>query len=171
VASLILRGPTYYIQHMVSGKAKRVSTGTDTLQIAKEKLRQFESAQARGEDHPLPTKTPIADVLTAYIEHIRTTKTAKTVQTDIYYLRDTFGPVCEALTLTSRKLSAAKKKRPPKPGQDRRRKSPVIAAKYFEAINTAQISAFIDGQMTSRGLAPKTGNRIRDTLSALFSWQ
>lgn len=30
----------YYIQHMVSGTARRVSTGTESLQIAKEKLRQ-----------------------------------------------------------------------------------------------------------------------------------
>ena len=44
---------------------------------------------------PLPSQTPIADVLTAYVKHIRATKTAKSAQTDIYYLRDAFGPVCE----------------------------------------------------------------------------
>ena len=31
-----------------------------SLQLAKEKLRQFESAQANGEALPLPTRTPIA---------------------------------------------------------------------------------------------------------------
>jgi hypothetical protein len=39
-------------------------------QLAKEKLRRFESAQARGESS-LPTKTPIADVLSAYVAHTR----------------------------------------------------------------------------------------------------
>jgi integrase len=45
-----------------------------------------------------------------------------------------------------------------------------VEAIHFEAITTAQISAFISGRMTNRGLAPKTGNRLRDTLSALFTW-
>lgn len=53
VASLIERGlkpdTTFYIQYMESGKARRVSTGTGNLKIAEEKLRQFESAPARGE--------------------------------------------------------------------------------------------------------------------------
>jgi hypothetical protein len=155
---------------MASGKAKRLSIGTESLQIAKEKLRQFESAQARGGTPGLPTKSAIPDLLAAYVVHIRSAKTPKSAQTDIYYLRDAFGPVCDGLKVISRRLSAQTNKRPAKPGQDRRRKAPVIESPYFEAITTAQISAFIAGRMASRGLAPKTGNRIRDTLSALFSW-
>src|SRR5262249_7601467 len=61
-------------------------------------------------------------------------------------------------------------KRPPKPGQDRRRKAAVIEAPHFEAVTTAMISDFIAGRMANRGLKPKTGNRIRDTLSSLYSW-
>jgi integrase len=167
MASLVQRpgGGSFYIQYRVSGKLKRKCTGTDILQI-----RIFESAQARGQAGDLPTRTPVADVLTGYVEHARIAKKPKSVQTDIYYLRDAFGPICEALRITSRKISGKAKKRPPKPGQDRRRTAPVIEASHFEAITTAQISEFITGRMTSRGLAPKTGNRIRDTLSALFSW-
>ncbi len=120
MASLIQRPdrPTWYLQYYVSGKLKRVSTGTDSFQIAREKLRQFESAQARGMELPLPSKTPIADVVTAYVNHIRAVKTAKSAQTDVYYLRDAFGPICDGLKITSRKISAKTKKRPPKPGQD-----------------------------------------------------
>lgn len=44
-------------------------------QIAEEKLRQFESARMRGDDFPLPTRMPIADTVTAYVEHIRAVKT------------------------------------------------------------------------------------------------
>lgn len=172
MASLIQRpdSSTYYIQFMVSGKAKRVSTGTESLQIAKEKLRQFESAQARGDVLPLPTRTPIADVLTAYVSHVRAVKTAKSAQTDVYYLRDAFGPICDAVKVTSRIVSAKAKKRPPKPGQDRRRKAPVIEANSFEQISTADIAGFISGQVKSRGLAPKTANRYREILTRLFNW-
>jgi hypothetical protein len=152
MASLVQRGPIYYIQFYIAGKLKRVSTSSDVLQVAKEKLRQFESAQARGDALPLPTRTPIADVVTAYVEHIRTIKTPKSAQTDIYYLRDMFGPICKALEITSRKVGAKSKRRPPKPGQDRRRKAPVIEANAFEQITTADISSFIAGRMASRGL-------------------
>jgi integrase len=170
VASLIVRNSVFYIQFMASGKAKRISTGTESLQIAKEKLRQFESAQANGNDNPLPTRTPIDGVVTAYVSHIRNVKTAKSAQTDIYYLRDAFGPICEALKITSRKVSAKTKKRPPKPGQDRRRKAAVIAAVCFEQISTSDIATFISGQVMSRGLAPKTANRYREILTRLFNW-
>ncbi len=70
MASLIKRGKTYYLQDRLSGKLKRWSLRTDVLQIAKEKLRQYESAKLHGVDSPLPTRTSIADVLTAYVEHI-----------------------------------------------------------------------------------------------------
>lgn len=172
MASLIQRPDSsiYYIQFAVSGKAKRRSTGTDSLQVAKEKLRQFESARARGEDSPLPTRTPIASVITAYVSHIRSVKTGKSAQTDTYYLRDAFGPICDALQVNSRKVSAKVKKRPPKPGQDRRRRTAVIEASCFEQITTADIAAFISSRMKSRGLAPKTANRYREILTRLFNW-
>jgi integrase len=172
VASLIQRPgfSTYYIQHMVSGKAKRFSTGTDSLQIAKEKLRQFESACLRGNDSPLPSKTPIATVVAAYVSHIRSVKTGKSAQTDTYYLRDAFGPICPELEINSRKVSEQTKKRPPKPGQDRRRKAQRIEAQWFEQITTADIAGFVSGQVKNRGLAPKTANRYREILTRLFSW-
>jgi hypothetical protein len=62
------------------------------------------------------------------------------------------------------------KKRPPKPGQDRRRKPQVIEATCFEQITTAQVAAFISGQVASRVLAPKTANRYREILTRLFNW-
>jgi len=43
MASLMQRpgSPVYYIQYYLCRKMKRVSTGTDVLQLAKEKLRQY----------------------------------------------------------------------------------------------------------------------------------
>jgi integrase len=170
MASLRKRGSCFYLSYYVGGREIRKSLDTDNLQIAKERLRQFESAQLRGDNIPLPTRTPIADVVTAYVSHIRTVKTPKSAQTDIYYLRDAFGPICPALQITSRKPSLAAKKRPPKDGQDRRRRALVIEAPCFEQIATAHVSEFITGQVQSRGLAPKTANRYREILCRLFNW-
>ena len=170
MASLLKRGSIYYLSYYVGGTEIRTSLDTDSFQIAKERQRQFESAQLRGEDIPLPTRTPITDFVTAYVNHIRTVKTPKSAQTDICYLRDAFGPICMALEITSRKPSLAAKKRPPKDGQDRRRRALVIEAPCFEQITTAQVSEFISGQVQIRGLAPKTANRYREILYRLFNW-
>jgi len=170
MASLKKRGEFYYIQFYRSGKQRRISTETDVLQLAKEKLRQFETAEFRGIENPLPTRTPIADIVSEYVEHIRLIKTPKSAQTDCYYLRDVFGPVCPALEIVSRKPSKKAKKRPPKPGQDRRHVPQRIEAPSFEQITTADIATFISGQVRSRGLAPKTANRYREILVRLFNW-
>ena len=82
VASLIQRNGTYYITDRLSGKIVRRSQRTDSVQIAKEKLRQYQSAQLRGEDIPLPTRTSIAQVVGEYVRHIRTFKTGKSAHTD-----------------------------------------------------------------------------------------
>lgn len=173
MASLIKRefqgGPVWYIQFYRGGKQKRLKA-SDNFQIAKEKLRRFDSAEARGELNHLPTNTPLAEIVTAYVQHIRSVKTPKSAQTDIYYLRDVFGPMCEALRVTSRKLNPNRMKRPPKPGQDRRFKAAVIEPTCFEAITTADIATFVASRMQSRGLAPKTANRYREILTRLFNW-
>ena len=170
MASLVKRSETYYLQWYVGRKLRRRSLRTDVLQIAKEKLRQFESAQHRGIDDSLPTRTPIADVVNAYVEHVRGVKTPKSAQTDVYYLREAFGAACPALEITSRRVTEASRKRPRKPGQDRRCNPVTLEAACFEAITTADVATFIGAHTRSRGLAPKTGNRYREIIVRLFNW-
>ncbi len=170
MASLVKRNKKYYVQWRVGGKIKRRSLWTDNLQIAKEKLRQFESAQVRGEELPLPTRTDITEIISRYAEHMRTIKTAKSAQTDIYYLRQVFGPICPALQINSRKSSIRSMKKPPKPGQDRRFKMSTLDISHLEEITTADIANFIGAHVRSRGLAPKTANRYREVLHTFFSW-
>ena len=105
MASLVKRGNNHYFQWRVGKKIKRRSLRTDSLQIAEEKLRQFESAQVRGDELPLSRRTKVTDIVTLYAKHIRTIKTAKSSQTDIYYLRQVFGPICQALQINIRKAS------------------------------------------------------------------
>jgi integrase len=171
MAWLIKRGPVYYIRYSQGKRSskRKISTNTGNFQLAKEKLREFESAWARG-DSSLPTRTAIADVLTNYVAHIRTTKTDKSAQTETYYLREAFGPVCDAVRVTSRKLSPKARKLRPKPGQDKRRRAPVIEAECFERITTAQVATFISGMKESRGLSPTTANHYRQILTRLFNW-
>lgn len=170
MASLIKRASTYYLQDRLSGKIKRTSLQTDSLQIAKEKLRQYESAKLRGLNNPLPTKTPIGKIVGAYVDHIRIAKTAKSAQTDVYYLREAFGVVCPELAITSRRTSTKTRKRPVREDADRRFKPHTIQVPYFEAITTADVQKFIDSHVRSRGLAPKTANRYREIICRLITW-
>ena len=163
MASLIKRGNQYYAQYMVGKRAKRVSLETSSLQLAKEKLRQMESALYRGHDSPLPTKTPIATVVADYIEGMWARKTAKSVQRDIYYLRETFGPICADLTLKSIKISEKGKKCPSSYAPS------YIEASCFEQVTTADIATFISTQVRRKGLKPKTANRYREVLTRLYN--
>jgi hypothetical protein len=78
------RGKIYYAQYCIGGEVFRVSLKTDSLQVAKDKLRQIESSMARGADLPIPTRTPIAEVVAAYVEHIRATKTRNGYKVDLW---------------------------------------------------------------------------------------
>lgn len=164
MAGLISRGDVYYAVYYVGKKQKRVSLETSTLQLAKEKLRQLESALYRGNDNPLPSKTPIATVVTNYIESMRSRKTAKSVQRDIYYLRETFGPICPDLALKNIKISLKGKKRPSSHAPT------YIEANYFEQLTTADFANFIASQVRRKALAPKTANRYREILTRLCNW-
>jgi len=164
MAGLIKRSNVYYAVYYIGKKQKRVSLETSSLQLAKEKIRQLESSLYRGNDNPLPTKTPIADVVTGYIEHMRARKTIRSVQRDIYYLRESFGPICPALTLKNPKISEKGKKRPTN-------HPPIyIEASCFEQVTTADIANFIATQVRRKALAPKTANRFREVLTRLYNW-
>jgi len=164
MAGIILRGKVYYAVFYVGQKQKRVSLETSSLQLAKEKLRQLESSLYRGNDNPLPTKTPIATVVTKYIEYMATHKTTRSMQRDVSYLRKTFGPICTALALKNPKVSTKREKQltghPPT----------YLEANYFEQITTADIANFIAAQVRRKALTPKTANRYREILTRLFNW-
>ena len=171
MAHLFKRGRIYYLKYYVGKKQKQFSLRTGVSQIAKEKKRQFESAQACGLDNPLPTRTPLDHILGAYVDHIRAVKTAKSAQTEIYYLRESFGSACSHLEITSRAPSTKTRKRKPKISRiDSRRKLPVIEANSLEEITTAQIAQFIDFKVRDQGLKPKTVNHYRSILRRLFNW-
>ncbi len=164
MAGLITRGEVYYAVYYVGKKQKRVSLETSSLQLAKDKLRQLESSLYRGNDNPLPTKTPIDKVLTKYIKDMQARKTAKSVQRDISYLRAVFGPICPDLVIKNQKISDKGIKRPSRHAHS------CIEANCFEQITTDVIATFISNQVRRKGLAPKTANRYREILTRLYNW-
>jgi hypothetical protein len=78
--------------------------------------------------------------------------------------------VCDGLRITSRKPSRKARKRPLKPGTDKRRRVPLIEASCFEAITTAAVSGFITNLVRARGPSPKTANHYRQIITRVFNW-
>lgn len=166
MASLKKRGNTYYAQYYVGEKQVRRSLQTSSYQLAKEKLRKLESALFRGEDIARPTKTPLAEIVGAYVDHIRATKTAHSVRSDLWYLSDLFGPICEDLSKTGTEAKGRRGK-----GRSRRKANRFrIQSQYVEHVTVGEIAEVIAGRIRDEGIAPKTANRYREVLSRLFSW-
>ncbi len=166
MASLKKRGKTYYAQYYDGDRQVRQCLHTPSLQVAKEKLRKLESRLYRGEDVGGPTKTPTAEILAAYVDHIRMTKTAHSVRSDLWYLSDLFGPICDDLSKTGVASQGRK-------GVRRSRRKPErfrIQSQYIEQVTVGEISEVIARRIREEGIAPKTGNRYREILSRLFSW-
>lgn len=157
MASLRKRGKVYYASFYVGGREERKSLDTTSYRIAKERLRNFESALAHGTlDDALPTRTPIADIVADYLVHIRNTKTKNGVRVDTWYFRSIFGPICPFLE--------------PVRSVPQDRKRTVLRAKFIEDIRTQDIAAFITRKTLEDGIGPKTANRYREIIMRLFSW-
>lgn len=167
MASLIKRNGNFHIQWYEGQKKRRRSLRTDSIQVAKEKLRQFESAQFRGVECPMPTRTPIGVVVAAYIEHMKAHRPERSWKRDISYLREAFGECCPELELVS---SRARKCRALRRPEDRRQKLWPLSAPCFEEIPTTAISEFIAARVRARGLQPKTANRYREIIAKVFNW-
>lgn len=166
MACLKQRGETFYLQWYEGCRQRRRSLETTSFQAAKEKLRPFESAQHRGEAHPLPTRTPIGEVVEAFVEHMRAHRPERSWRRDVSYLRESFGEVCPALVLRTKRARVCRERRSP---EDRRRKLWPIGASCFEEITTAIVSDFLVAQVRVKGLAPKTANRYREVLAKLVN--
>lgn len=157
MASLRKRGKKYYASYYAHGMEVRKSLETSSYQVAKERLRNLESAVSRGTlDDVLPTKTPVATIVGDYVAFIRGAKSKNGVKVDLWYLRRIFGPVCKTLEVPE--LGAARKK------------LDHLRASFIEDIRTADISAFIAKRVQEDGIAPKTANRYREIIQRVFNW-
>lgn len=167
MAGLIKRGDVFHIQWYEGKTKRRRSLKTTSEQLAKERLRQFESARLRGVDNPLPTRTPIGEVVAAYIKHMQAHRPERSWRKDLTHLREAFGACCAELELTSGRARKGRAQRCPDDGRKTLRP---IEAGCFEEITTAMISTFIAERVRARGLAPKTANRYREVLAKVTRW-
>ena len=158
MASLKKRGKKYYASYYVNGKEQRRALNTENYQVAKQRLRNLDVAQAKGVlDDTLPTRTKVADMVTQYAAFIKSTKAKNGVKIDFWYLRNMFGPVCELL-------------HPHDLDRWEKKKRTLVAAKYLEDIRTPDIATFISQKVIEDGIAPKTANRYREIFMRLFTW-
>jgi len=164
MASLKKRGNTYWAQYYVNGKQKRVNLETESLQIAKEKIRNIETAFFRGDDLPLPTKTPLSEILEKYLSNLRARTKEKNVVKVVSYLRGTFGEACESLKIKNHAIAKKAIKRPSSGS------NPRIEISYLEQLTTQQVSEFLSNIVRSKGISPRTVNHYRQNLVTLCNW-
>jgi len=70
MASLLRRGKVYCAKYWLGKKQRLVCLKTRSRPLALEKLHEIEASLAKGEELPLPSKTPIGQVLSAYIAYV-----------------------------------------------------------------------------------------------------
>jgi len=169
MAALYKRGRLWWVKFRHRGKLIRQSTQTANRQLARERGRLLEASVKDGRFALAAacTQTPLGELLEQFCEHLRATRTAKSAQNELYYLRQLFGPMCPALQVNSRK---------PLPDAERRRRLAAlkpselrpgrehIRVTFVEELSTADISRALTGRVRDRQLAPKTGNRLREIL-------
>lgn len=175
MASLYKRGRVWWIKFEHRTKVIRKSLRTDNRQLARERARLVESSVKDGNfavDMAV-TRTPIAHALEDFCQHLRTTKTPKSAQTDIYYLRQLFGPACPAMLVNSRKPIRTKEHTRRLAAIDPRGLWPRrehLQPLHVEDITTADVSRFLTERVRRRGLSPKTGNRLREVAHRFCQW-
>jgi hypothetical protein len=164
MAGLVKRGKKYYALYYVEKKQKRVSLNTESLQVAKEKIRQIESAQLRLEDIPLPTKTPLAEILEKYLFNLRSQTSERNVQKVASYLRGTFGRVCKSLKIRNVNIAKKAVKRPAT------QKFELIEIGFLEQLTTERVSLFVASLVAYKRISPKTANHYRQILLTMCNW-
>ena len=175
MASLYKRGRIWWTKFYHRGQTTRKSLRTANRQLARERARLLETSIKDGMFvlRAACTRTPLSTALDDYCRHLRTSKTSKSSQTDIYYLRQLFGPAAPGLLVNSRKpISHAERERriaSMRP-RDLRPGPEHLRITFVEDLTTAEVSKSLAQRVRERGLSPKTGNRLREVLHRLCSW-
>lgn len=164
MASIKKRGKTYYVQYYVNGKQKRINLRTTSLQIAKEKVRQIESAQLRQDDIPLPTKTLLSEIIGTYVVYLKARSAENNVRKIVSYLRGTFGPVCDCLKIKNKNIAKKAVKRPASG------KLELLEISYLEQLTTMRVSEFLSNLVITKGISPKTVNHYRQIMLTMCNW-
>ena len=165
MAGIFQRGKTWYLFYTTVGKKqKRVSLDTPCKQLAEEKLREFESAQFRGASNPLPTKTPLAQIIERYVFQLKARSKEGNVKKVVSYLRGTFGQITDCLKIKNQKIADKSVKCPSPKSID------LIEVRYLEEITPEQVSVFLAKLVAERGVGSNTVNHFRQNILTLCNW-
>ena len=175
MAALYKRGRIWWTKCHHQGKVVRKSLDTPNRQLARERARRLESSIKDGSFAVAAacTRTPLAAALEEFCDYSRTTKTRKSAQTDIYYLRQLFGPACPAMQVNARKPISAEEHRRRldtmklselRPGREHLRPA------FVEGLTTTDVSRALTTRVRVRKLSPKTGNPSREVIHRFCQW-
>ncbi|MEX2386358.1 MAG: tyrosine-type recombinase/integrase [Phycisphaeraceae bacterium] len=169
MASIYKRGRTWWIHYHVNGKSAAKSLKTTSERVARDRKRKLEGL-AITDQLAEPSRTPVPECVQAYCEYMIATRTHKSARADLSCLRVFFGPCCKALELGSHVPKKYRKPNVDEPRLKDHLKKRHVPVRNLEQISPAMISGFLQDRITEDGIAPKTANRLRTTLSGLFSY-
>ncbi len=152
MASLFKRGKRYYVRTSVNGNVRDIATKTSNRKLAEKIKQKIEYDNATGVLETA-TRTRLDDLLTSFVEHLKTRLPAKSVANDVSRLRRLFGPIVPLLET----------KRPVKSPTDSR-----LAVPYAEQITPQLINQRLDQR--AHDVSPKTLNEEREILHRLCSY-
>lgn len=175
MASIYKRGRIWWAKFQHQGQVLRRSLQTPNRQLARERARHFECTVRDGTpvNSETCTRTPLDAALQEFCEHQRVTKTQKSAQTDIYYLRQVFGPACPAMLVNARKpISEEVRQRrlALMSTTELRTKPNHLRPRRVEQLTTEDVSRTLVNRVRQRNLSPKTGNRLREVVHRFCQW-
>ena len=100
MASIFRRGKTWWIHYLAGGRSVSRSLKTACERVAREEKKRLEALEVTDR-LTRPSSTPIVPFLQSFGEFLRATQTRKSAKNDLSYLRQFFGPCCQALQLGS----------------------------------------------------------------------
>ena len=169
MASIYKRGKVWWIHYHVAGKSVCRSLNTTKQRVAEDKKKRLEGLQVTDQ-LVKPSSIKIVPFLQAFCEFLLATQTRKGAKNDLSYLRQFFGPACQALEFGSRvpqKYRNAKREMPKVVDKLSKIHVPVS---QLEQVSCEMISCFIQDRIVSDGIAPKTANRLRGVLHRMFNY-
>ncbi len=169
MATVYRRGETWYGCFKHRGKKYRPSLNTPNKRLAEQRLRKIITDLEMGSGG-LPTKTPIGEVVSEFIQHLYAHHRKRAVDKEIYRLREFFGPVCPEFKRKPKLRMGVGMKRPKKRTKLAMPCAFAVGVTHIEDVTTGMISTFIQRKVSKQGIKAKTANEYREIIQRMFQW-
>lgn len=162
MASIYKRSGVWHVYYRQGGKRVRYSLETRNERVAKDKLKKIEYELMTGQ-HIRPQKTSVIDFLSDFLLHLESTISYRHYRSRRSHLRMAFGDIIPELTDHA-------------PGTQRIKplstvhQRILISCRFLEDITPSVFSRYLDDAARLRNWAPRSYNRARETLHAMFEY-